>query len=231
MATQTDRPERRAPLSRDRVLRAAVELADSQGIEAVSMRKLGHELGVEAMSLYNHVASKDDLLNGMVEQVMGEIDLQPVGETWQAAMRNLILRARDAMLRHPWAPSVFETRTAIGPAAMEYFNALLGIFRRGGFSYDLAHHAMHTLGSRALGFTQELFEPDDAAAADIESERMMREMADRLPYLIEMMGEIAHDDLDSNLGWCDDQTEFVFALDLILDGLEQKRDAEAATAG
>ncbi len=231
MATQTDRPERRAPLSRDRVLRAAVELADSQGIEAVSMRKLGHELGVEAMSLYNHVASKDDLLNGMVEQVMGEIDLQPVGETWQAAMRNLILRARDAMLRHPWAPSVFETRTAIGPAAMEYFNALLGIFRQGGFSYDLAHHAMHTLGSRALGFTQELFEPDDAAAADIESERMMREMADRLPYLIEMMGEIAHDDLDSNLGWCDDQTEFVFALDLILDGLEQKRDAEAATAG
>ncbi len=231
MATQTDRPERRAPLSRDRVLRAAVELADSQGIEAVSMRKLGHELGVEAMSLYNHVASKDDLLNGMVEQVMGEIDLQPVGETWKAAMRNLILRARDAMLRHPWAPSVFETRTAIGPAAMEYFNALLGIFRQGGFSYDLAHHAMHTLGSRALGFTQELFEPDDAAAADIESERMMREMADRLPYLIEMMGEIAHDDLDSNLGWCDDQTEFVFALDLILDGLEQKRDAEAATAG
>lgn len=227
MATQTDRIERRAPLSRDRVLRAAIALADEQGIEAVSMRKLGQELGVEAMSLYNHVANKDDLLDGMVELVIEEIDLEPSGDTWKAAMRNLILRAREAMLQHPWVPAVIETRTSISLAFMRYFNAILAIFRQGGFSYDLAHHAMHALGSRALGFSQELFEPDDAAAADLEAERMMREMADQFPYLIEMMAEIAHDDPDSTLGWCDDQTEFLFALDLILDGLEQKRDAES----
>ncbi len=226
MATQTDRSaEPRIPLSRERVLRAAVGLADTSGIDAVSMRKLGQELGVEAMSLYNHVANKDDVLDGMIELVVGEIDLVAPGPDWKTRLRNLILAAREAMLAHSWVPRVIETRTSIGPNLMRYFNAVLGIFRAGGFSYDLAHHAMHALGSRAIGFAQELFEPDDNAQADAETELMMRQMADQLPYMIEMMMEIAHDDPDS-IGWCDDNTEFLFALDLILDGLERLQAAQ-----
>jgi hypothetical protein len=102
-----------------------------------------------------------------------------------------------------------------------YFESLLGLFRAGGFSYDLAHHAMHALGSRALGFTQELFNPDDETVDPDKAAAMLEQMADQLPFLTGMMMEISHDDPGSTLGWCDDQTEFEFGLDLILDGLER----------
>ncbi len=228
MATQPDASAApRVPLSRERVLRAAVKLADEGGIESVSMRRLGQELGVEAMSLYNHIDNKEALLDGMVELVVSEIDLSSGGADWKSEVRNQILLARDSMLRHKWAPSVMETRTSIGPAVMRYFNALLGHWRAGGFSYDLAHHAGHTLGSRALGFSQELFEPAEGAAPAEDPELRLRRMADEVPFIIEMMAEIAHDDPGSTIGWCDDQTEFVFALDVILDGLERLRDADA----
>jgi len=228
MATQPDASAApRVPLSRERVLRAAVKLADESGIESVSMRRLGQELGVEAMSLYNHIDNKEALLDGMVELVVSEIDLSSGGADWKSEVRNQILLARDSMLRHKWAPSVMETRTSIGPAVMRYFNALLGHWRAGGFSYDLAHHAGHTLGSRALGFSQELFEPPEEAEPAEDPELRLRRMADEVPFIIEMMAEIAHDDPGSTIGWCDDQTEFVFALDVILDGLERLRDADA----
>lgn len=228
MATQPDASAApRVPLSRERVLRAAVKLADEDGIESVSMRRLGQELSVEAMSLYNHIDNKDALLDGMVELVVSEIDLSSSAADWKSAVRNQILLARESMLRHKWAPSVMETRTTIGPAVMRYFNALLGHWRDGGFSYDLAHHAGHTLGSRALGFSQELFEPADGAEAAEDPEVRLKRMAEEVPFIIEMMAEIAHDDPNSTIGWCDDQTEFVFALDVILDGLERLRDAEA----
>lgn len=110
----------------------------------------------------------------------------------------------------------------MGPQIILYFESTLEIMRRGGFSWDLAHHAMHALGSRALGFTQELFDPDDQADEDDSSE-MLQEMADQLPYLVGMLTEIVHDDPDSTLGWCDDQSEFIFGLDLILNGLERHR--------
>jgi AcrR family transcriptional regulator len=224
MATQTDpSAETRVPLSRERVLQAAVSLADEHGIEALSMRKLGSQLGVEAMSLYNHVKNKKEILDGMVELVVGEIDLSPDGADWKTALRNRILTARESMLRHRWAPGVMETQTTIGLAVILYFNALLGIFRDGGFSYDMAHHAMHALGSRALGFSQELFEPDGAEPQE-DPQLMLQQMADQIPFIVEMMSEISHDDDDSTIGWCDDQTEFEFALDLILDGLERLRD-------
>ena len=229
MTAQTDAAaEPRVPLTRERVLRAAIDFADERGISALSMRKLGHELGVEAMSLYNHVKNKEEILDGMVDLVIGEIDLTPDGADWKTSMRNRILAARETMLRHKWAPSVLETRTTIGPAVMFYFNAQLGIFRDGGFSYDLAHHAGHALGSRMLGFSQELFEPEDGAEPEEDSMLMLQQMADKIPFIVEMMGEISHDDPDSTIGWCDDQTEFEFALDLILDGLERLRDAEAS---
>ncbi|WP_328523932.1 TetR/AcrR family transcriptional regulator [Kribbella sp. NBC_00359] len=224
MATQASEP--RTPLSRDRVLRAAVAIADADGIDAVTMRRIGDALGAEAMSLYYHVSNKAALLDGIVELVMTQIndvvdriDL-PAAE-WKAAMRRRILSAREIMLRHPWAPRLFETRTTMSPEVVRYHDRLVGLMHAGGFSYDLVHHALHALGSRALGFSQELFDP--SAGAGAESDRMLVDLADQLPNLVGMLGEIAHDDPDSTLGWCDDQAEFEFALDLILDGLDRLR--------
>jgi AcrR family transcriptional regulator len=232
MAPRTDvEPEAapRVPLNRRRVLRAAVDVADRAGLEALTMRRLAQELEVEAMSLYHHVPNKEAILDGVVEVVVGEIAeaVDGVGpspaEDWQGAMRARILAARDVLLRHRWAPRVLETRTTMSPAIIGYYDGLLGIFRAGGFSYDLAHHAMHALGSRALGFTQELFEPDDPEASDAEATAMLEQMADQFPHIVGMMAEVAHADPDSTLGWCDDQFEFEFGLDLILGGLDRLR--------
>lgn len=230
MATQTDSvSEPRVPLSRGRVLQAAVDVADEGGIESLTMRRLAEELGVEAMSLYYHVANKEAILDGVVDAIAEEIeeeiggfDVPPEVDGWKAVMRERILLARQVMLRHPWAPAVFETRTNMSVPVVRYFEGLLGLMRKGGFSYDLAHHAMHALGSRALGFTQELFKPDDPETGDEEAAAMFEEMADQFPHLVGMLGEIAHDDPGSTLGWCDDQVEFEFGLDLLLDGLERR---------
>lgn len=219
--------QQRIPLSRERVLQGAVEVADAGGIEALTMRNLAQHLGVEAMSLYYHVDNKASLLDGVVEVIVGEItqavaglDVPEPEDDWKGAMRVRILAARDVLLRHKWAPEVIEQRSSMSLGVVFYFEGILEIMRRGGFSYDLAHHALHALGSRALGFTQELFQPDDAAAEDA-SEEMLAEMATQLPYLSGMMAEIAHEGPDSTLGWCDDQTEFEFGLDLLLDGLDR----------
>ncbi len=230
MTTSTDpRTEARIPLNRGRVLEAAIALADEAGIEAITMRRLGQELGVEAMSLYNHVANKDDLINGMVERLMVEIathtaEVEPAtsADDWQRVMRQRITGARAVMLAHPWAPGVFESRTDMLPSVIAYFDELLGVMRAGGFSWDLAHHAMHALGSRALGFTQELFQPADDAEepSPVEVEQMMA----MFPNIGGMMQAVAHDPTEDSLGWCDDQTEFYFGLDLLLSGLDRMRD-------
>lgn len=221
--------ESRTPLSRSRVLATAVALADREGIDSVTMRSVAQEVGVEAMSLYHHVSNKNDLLDGIIDAVAAEIHgavsaLEPPTEAseWKLALRRQILTARDVLLRHPWAPRVLETRTVISPYTMRYFDSVLALMRLGGFSYDLAHHAMHALGSRALGFTQELFDPTGDDDGDETSAAMLEQMAKMTPYLVEMMTEISHDDDESTLGWCDDQTEFEFGLDLILDGLERR---------
>ena len=226
--------EPRIPLSKERVLQGAVAVADKGGIESLTMRKLADELGVEAMSLYYHVANKEAVLDGVVEALVHEIAESQGGFTvpekvtdWKTEVRDRILAARVVMLRHPWAPSVFETRTRMSPSVVMYFETLLGIMREGGFSYDLAHRAMHAVGSMSLGFTQELFKPDSAAEEE-ESTEMFEHMMEKLPYLAGMMMEIAHDDPDTTLGWCDAQREFEFSLDLLLDGLEQKRILESA---
>lgn len=222
----------RTPLNRERVLEAAVALADETGIDGVTMRKLGQSLGVEAMSLYNHVANKDDLMNGMIERLMVEIntlaaDVEPPTdrEDWKRAMRGRIMAARSVMIRHPWAPGVFESRTDMVPPVLAYFDELLGIMRAGGFSWDLGHHAMHALGSRALGFTQELFVPadDDADPSPAEIEQLTA----AFPNLGGMLDNVAHDPTEDSIGWCDDQTEFTFGLDLLLDGLDRLRDEES----
>ena len=226
-AEPTSQP--RLPLSRERVLRAAVKIADCDGIEALTMRRLGEDLGTEAMSPYYHVDNKDDVLDGMADTVVAEIneivdkiDVPSAGAQWKTAVRCRILAAREVLLRHPWAPKVFETRTSTSPAVLLYYDGLLKLMRDGGLSYDLIHHALHALGSRALGFAQEMFDAaggsgGDATTAELES------MAEKIPHLVGMFMEVAHDDPESTLGWCDDKTEFEFGLDLLLDGLDRLR--------
>ena len=223
MATQLDaEAQDREPLSRERVLRAAVALADEGGAEPLSMRRLARELGVVPMALYKHVANKDEMLDGMVDVVVGEID-PPAGDTdWKTAIRQRVLSARRALLRHPWASRVLESRTNPTPTVLAYMDSMIGMFRAGGFSVDLTHHAIHVMGSRLFGFTQELFDDTaDAGAAPDPDE--LRALA-AFPHITEMLRAITHDQGSVVGPGCDDQLEFEFALDLLLDGLERLRD-------
>src|SRR5215472_1475817 len=142
---------RRPPLSRDQVLRAAVTLADRGGIQALSMRKLGEALGVEAMSLYNHVTGKSDVLDGMIDIVFSEIDL-PSGVGWRQAMRQRAISARQALNRHRWAIGLMESRTTPGPATLRHHDAVLGCLRAAGFTLELTAHAYSLLDSYIYGF-------------------------------------------------------------------------------
>src|SRR6266480_8134261 len=164
MAATGNAAARRAPLSRDQVLQAAIALADEGGVGALSMRKLGQVLGVEAMSLYNHVASKGDLLDGMVDVVFSEIGL-PAGDVgWKAAMRQRAVSAREALARHRWAIGLMESRGSPGPATLRHHDAVLGCLRQAGFSIELTAHAYSLLDSYIYGFAlQEASLPFDSA--------------------------------------------------------------------
>jgi AcrR family transcriptional regulator len=207
--------EGRVQLTRGRVVSAAIKLADRDGIDSLSMRKLAQDLGVEAMSLYTHVSSKNDLLNALADAVISQIPIPAGGGDWQAGVRQMALAARAVMLRHPWAPRAVEAQTAPGPGALRYVNALLGVLREGGLSVAQAHHALHIIGSRALGFSQDLFddsgdlEPEAAAA-------LANQLGASHPYVVEMALAVTH---KGALGPCDDDAEFEFVLDFILDGL------------
>jgi AcrR family transcriptional regulator len=211
---------RRAPLSRTRVLQAAVGIADEGGIDALSMRKLAQELGVVPMAIYKHVANKDELLDGLVDVIVGEIDPPAGGTDWKATVRQRILSARRALLRHPWASQVLESRGAPSRAVLAYLDSMIGVLRDGGLSIDLTHHVMHALGSRILGFSQELF-PGPPAAGPQAQAATARELAGSFPHVAELAMAAAHTG-DSVVGsGCDDQFEFEFALDLLLDGIEE----------
>jgi AcrR family transcriptional regulator len=213
-------PERRPQLTRERVVAAAVELADRHGIESISMRRLAPELDVEPMSLYTHVRNKDDLLDGMVDAVISEIPIRTDGADWKMSLRQMALAARGVMLRHPWAPHTIETRAAPGLAALRYLNAVFGVLREGGYSLAQAHHAIHILGSRLLGFTQDLF--DDSGELEPEAAASLAsEIGATLPYIAEMALAVTH---TGALGPCDDDAEFQLALDFILDGLDRLQD-------
>jgi AcrR family transcriptional regulator len=216
---------RRAQLTRQQVIAAAIELADREGIESISMRRLAQELGVEAMSLYTHVRNKNDLLDGMTDAVISEIPQSSGGADWKMSLRQMALAARTVMLRHTWAPRTVETRTTPGPAALGYVNAVIGILREGGFTIAQAHHALHILGSRVLGFTQALF--DDSGDLDPETAAMLEsQLGATHPYAVEMALAVTH---SGALGPCDDDAEFAFALDFILDGLGRLRSGGIAS--
>jgi AcrR family transcriptional regulator len=218
----------RTPLSRERVLHTAVTFADQSGIASLSMRKLGEVLGVEAMSLYNHVTSKGDLLDGMIDYVFSEIGL-PAGEAdWKTAMRQRAASARQVLIRHRWAIGLMESRSSPGPATLRHHDAVIGSLRGAGFPIALAAHAFSVLDSYIYGFAlQEASLPFDAGeeTADLARMIMARFTPDEYPHLTELTVEHV---LQPGYDYGD---EFEFGLDLILDGLERAREvAQPVTA-
>jgi AcrR family transcriptional regulator len=219
VAQHTETP-RRAPLSRSRVLSAAVALADDGGIDVLSMRRLAQELGVVPMALYKHVSNKDELLDAMVDVVIGEIQPPDPKLDWKSAVRTQILSARQALLRHPWARRVMEVQAAPTPVVLAYTDSMIGTFLRGGLSVDLTHHVMHALGSRIFGFTQELHQ-DGHVSDPGELAAMATQLADVFPNVVAVATSRLHDEGSVVGAGCDDQFEFEFALDLLLDGVER----------
>jgi AcrR family transcriptional regulator len=220
MATQTDpSPDPRTPLSKERVLRAAIDLADEGGIESLSMRKLAQKLGVEAMSLYHYVAKKDDILDGIVDLVITEIPVPPKEDDWKAAIREIAISAHEVLVRHPWACSLMWT-TSISPARLRYMESILGTLRESGFSPDLTHHAYHALDSHITGFT--LWQVNIPFKSEEIAElgaTFLRELpTDVYPYVAE------HTEQHLMPPDPEEKSEFEFGLDLILDGLERLRD-------
>src|SRR5690242_10552569 len=215
----------RTRLSRPLVLQAAVALADEDGFDGFSMRRLAQELGVVPMALYKHVADKDELLDGMVDTVIAEFDPPDPGLDWKSGIRQRILAARRAVLRHPWARQAIESRTNRTPAVLGYMDSVAGLFRAGGFSADLTHHVMHALGNRIWGFSPELFnEPESGPPPTIGPEAleaMAREFAEKYPNILAIATAATGGDLSRVGAGCDEQFEFEFALDLLLDGAER----------
>jgi len=207
----------RAALTRERILRAAISLSDKDGIESLSMRKLGHELGVEAMSLYNHVQNKVDMLDGMVDVVFSEIDLPGDGTDWRIAMRERAISARQALLRHPWAIGLMESRATPGPATLRHHDAVLGSLRKAGFSVDLTAHAYSILDGYIYGFTlTELTLPfNSEGVAEVAGSIMEGFRPGEYPYLAEMALDRA---MKPGYNYGD---EFEYGLDLILDGIRR----------
>ncbi len=214
---------RESPLSRPQVLAAGVVLADRDGLAALSMRHLSAELGVVPMALYKHVADKDDLVAGMIDLVVAGYATPPPGLEWREGVRQRVLAARDALLEHPWLRPAIEAASQRTSAVLGHMDAVAGEFAAGGLSYDLVHHAMHALGHRIWGFSPEAFSsppapsvPRPAAPADAEQEAMMAAIAQRFPHI----AAIALDAATRNpLGGCDEQFEFEFTLDLLLESV------------
>jgi AcrR family transcriptional regulator len=220
-----------ARLSRETILATAISLADRDGLEGLSMRKLGQELGVNPMSVYHHVSDKDALLDAMVDAAVAEIapdhEATAGAVVWTEALRSLIQAARRTMLGHPWAVRVLQQRDSPTPAVLRHIDRVLATLRRGGCSVELSHHALHLLGSRILGFSQDLFDDSPANRADpLIPATQSHTWADAYPHVVELAEAASH---EGGLGGCDDDVEFDFALDLLLEGLEQRRRTESSS--
>jgi AcrR family transcriptional regulator len=211
----------REPLSRARVLQAGVALADQVGLEAFSMRALAQELGVVPMALYKHVANKDELLDGMVDIVFGEIELPPAELDWRSAMRSRALSTREALRRHSWAIGMMESRRP-GPANLRNHNAVMGCLREAGFSFEQAIHAYSLQDAYIYGFAlQERdtgFETPASAGEAAQRRAASVGALEEYPHLVEIVTKLPESGYDNAV-------EFAWGLDLILDGLERLRDA------
>ena len=214
----TPNPGSRTPLGRERVLRAAVVLADEEGIESLTMRGLGLRLGVEAMSLYNHVANKDDILDGMVDLVVSEIDLPPDAVGWREAMRRRAISAQAVFSRHPWASALIDSRESSGPTRLRYFDWMLGTLRQAGFTIEMTARACSILDSYIYGFGRQQL--NMSAGPDVKPEEIAEAFlqgipADEYPHLREMVVEYAM------AAGHDESADFDFGLNLILNGLQR----------
>lgn len=221
MARAPEASATRAPLSRERVLYAAIALADEGGIESLSMRKLADELGVKAMSLYNHVANKDDLLDGIVDAAWGEIVVPKGAADWQAGIREIAISAHETLLRHPWAFGL-RMRQRPGPARLRYGESLLGCFRNAGFSKDLTYHAYHIIESYILGYTFQVLSyrnVNPEQFAGIAASFLRGEFLAEYPHFTEHVQQ----HMEPERGQ-DDVSAYELGLDLILAGLEKLRD-------
>lgn len=205
----------RERLDRGRVVDAAVALADRDGLDALSMRRLADELGVVPMALYKHVADKRDLVAGMIDSVVAGYPRPPAGAPWQAAVRTRVLGARAAHLAHPWLRPAIETATAPSPIVLAHMNALVGDLVDGGLSYDLAHHAMHALGHRIWGFSPEAFATPAAGGGGGATPDP--EQAAALARAFPHIAGVAAEQQRRHAGGCDEQFEFAFTLDLLLE--------------
>jgi AcrR family transcriptional regulator len=223
MATTAKRStKRRLTLTRERVLRAAIGLADRDGIESLSMRNLGAKLGVEAMSLYNHVRNKEDMLDGMVDVVFSEIDLPPSGADWRTAMRRRAISLHQVLLRHPWANGLMESRANPGSATLRHHDAVLGSLRRAGFSVEMAAHAYSILDGYIYGFTlTELTLPfrKPGEVAEVAGNILEGFRTGEYPHLAEMALDRA---MKPGYKYGD---EFEYGLDLILDGIQRAQNS------
>ncbi len=208
----------RSPLSRDRVLEAAVTVADAGGIGALTIRSLAAELGVKPMSVYHHVANKDEILDGIVDLVFDEIALPRIGGAWTAEMRRRAASAREAMRRHPWAIGLVETRTSPGPATLRHHDAVIGTLREAGFSVVMTAHAFALIDAFVYGFalseaTLPLNGPE--TIPEVAEQMMAQFPADDFPHLVEFSVEHV-----MKPGY-DYGAEFEFGLEVVLDGLER----------
>ena len=225
--TEESKNEPRIPLSKERVLRAAIALADEGGIESLSMRKLGQQLGVEAMSLYNHVANKDEILDGMVDVVFSEIDRPETDTDWKAAIRGRAVSARTVLARHRWATPMMESRPTPGPETLRHHDAVIGCFRRAGFSIEMTAHAYALVDNYIYGFAlQEANLPATGGEemADLAETIIEPLPAGDYPHLVELATEYI-----MQPGY-DFGNEFDFGLELILDGLESASRPDPRTA-
>lgn len=219
MPTQSDRSVKPRPaLSKERVLRAAVDLADTRGIDSLTMRRLAKDLDVEAMSLYHYVANKEELRDGMVDLVIGMVDLPAIETDWKAAMRRRALSTHEVMGRHPWAGVLMDSRSHPGPATLHHHNWVIGVLREGGFSIELAAHAFAAIDAYIYGFgLQEMSLPFDneEELSEVTDNILQMLPAEKYPHLTAMI--IEH----SLKPGYDFANEFEFGLDVMLDGLER----------
>jgi AcrR family transcriptional regulator len=213
----------RKPLSRQRILESALALADENGIDALSMRKLGQQLGFEAMSLYNHVANKDDLLDGMVDLVLAEMEA-PRPEDGLAGIRKAAISAHEALRRHPWAASALMTPARVRPLRLAFMDGLLGALRGSGFSPETTYHAYHVIDAHIIGFSLWQSTHDFALPEEVEAD--LRGFLDRMLPVETYPDLHAHGMQHLEPGTLDDTSAFEYGLDLLLTGLERKREQE-----
>jgi AcrR family transcriptional regulator len=229
MTTQTTtRSQPRVPLSRERVLNTALKLADQGGLESLSMRKLGQELGVEAMAVYYHFANKDEVLDGIVDLVFGEIDLPVAGADWKTAMRQRAISLRDVLARHRWAIGMMESRRNPGPANLRHHDAVIGNLRAAGFDMEMVAHAYSLLDGYIYGFAlTKMNLPFDNAddVAELAQDMLEPFPPGEYPNLADFITEHA-----MKPGY-DFGDEFEYGLDVILDGLERLRGTGPTAAG